>query len=750
VDAHARPDGIDLRRYAQLLVRRRWVVILAVLACVLGALVVSFLTTPLYRASTVLQIERRQPDILGLPEVHTPELWSAFDHFYQTQYAIIRSEPVARLAATRLELASHPAFGAGSARPGLVARLARLLPRKGRPAIQRDPLDVAAARLQARLEVLPLQYSYLVQVAWHDPDPEFAAAVANAIADAYIRFNLQSRFSTNGQAEEFLVDQIQALEEEIAALEETLQGYAREKRIVSIDASDNLTLQALGEISEKRTAAEAELVAAEAAYRETLASETDELVAVRDSPLIAQLRTVHAQLEAEISRASSTFRDDWPELQTLRSQLEQTRARLELETERIARQVRGEAEATYRRALRESRELDRLRGRHEDDVQRQRQDAVRYANLQSGVQKKRETLDALLQRQNEMALSTRLQDLDLTTSNVIVIESAKPPGAPFRPRTGLNLVIGLLLGLSLGPALAFLLDYLDNTIASAEELREATGLAVLAVISRHGQASGGLARVRRRGGPPAASIDLVAHREARAAASEAYRGLRTSLLLSRAGEPPRRIVVTSALPQEGKSATTVNLAIVLAQLGRRVLVVDADLRRPRLHAALGTDNARGLSTYLCGMAEDPCRLVVPTAVPRLEFLPSGPVPPNPSELLDSERFGGLGTLFGAAGYDHVLLDAPPVLSVTDPLIVAASSDLTLLVVRAERTPRQSVQAAAERLRQLASVKLGAVLNDLDPQAHGNVYDAYAYAAERVEEPATSRLRGVRRAGDRRG
>jgi capsular exopolysaccharide synthesis family protein len=745
MDPHAPGEGFELRHYWQIVRRRRWVVYLTIVTAVLCALVLAFLTTPQYRAATVLQIERRQPDILAFREVAAPEFWTAFDHFYQTQYQIIASAPVARLAAERLELASDPRFSPDESRPGILARLVRMLPRKGRPPVRRDPLDVAADRLRARLEVVPLQYSYLVQVAWHDPDPEFAAVAANAIADAYIRFNLKSRFSTTGQAEEFLVDQIQTLEQEIAGLEETLQGYAHEKSIVTLGESENLTFRALQEIAASRTAAESALVRAEAVYRGTLAAEPEELPEVRGSALIAELRTAHAQLEAEISRASSTFRDDWPGLQTLRSQLEQTRERLGLETERIGRQVRGEAEAAYQRALREFRELDRLLGSHEQDVQRLQRDAVRYTSLQSAVEKKRETLDALLGRQNEMALSTRLQDLDLTTSNVTIVEVAKPPVAPVRPRTKLNLAVGLVVGLSFGLGLAFLLDHLDNTIGSADELRSACGLPVLAVIPRHGVAATALGRVRRRGVHGGATIDLVAHRDPRAAVSEAYRGLRTSLLLSRAGRPPHRIVMTSALPEEGKTATVVNLAIVLAQLGRRVLLVDADLRRPRLHAALGVENGRGVSTYLSGLEAEPGRLVVPTTIEHLDFLSSGPVPPNPAELLDSPLFAALGGRLVDGGYDHVLLDVPPVLSVADPLIVAAAADLAILVVRAGRTPRQSVRMAAERLRQMPSVGLGAVLNGFDAEAHGAPYDGYTYSSYRTREE-TPVVRGVRRAG----
>ena len=280
--------------------------------------------------------------------------------------------------------------------------------------------------------------------------------------------------------------------------------------------------------------------------------------------------------------------------------------RLELETGHIVDQVRAAAEAEYRRALQQSENLDRLLTDHEQAAQRLKRDAVEFNNLQSEVRKKRETLDALLRRQNEMALSTRLRDMDSSSSNIRVMERAQAPTTPFRPNTRLNLLLGLVLGLALGLAAALVLDHLDNTIGSSAELEKILSLPVLGVIPRHGTGSTPLARVRRRA-PEAddASIDLIAHRDGRAGVSEAYRGLRTSILLSNPGQPPRLIVLTSALPEDGKTATALNLAVVLAQLGRRVMLVDTDLRRPRLHKAFGADNTRGVSTYLSGLEDDP-------------------------------------------------------------------------------------------------------------------------------------------------
>jgi len=727
-------ESIDLFSYWQVLVRRRWVVYLAVVALGLAALVSSFLTTPLYKSSTTLQIERQSPEILSFRDVaRTDYAWAAYNDFYQTQYRIIASAPVARLAAERLNLVSHPDFSAGESEPGLLARLKAMLPRKRGKVIERDPLDLAGAMILGSLEVAPVRNSHLVHVSWTHSEPEMAADVANAMADAYIQFNIESRYSTTDQAREFLVNQIGTQKREIAAIEERLQEYGEAKKIFSIDESNNLTLQALQEISEQRTAAQTAVARSEAAHREATQADPEALPEVLNSSLIGRLRTEYAAYEAEYTEKSKLFKEDWPGLQTLASKLAQARERLEVETDRIVRQVRATTRSELSRARQEFENLDRLLTRHQEAAQRLKRDAGEYSNLQSEVEKKRETLNALMRRQNEMALSTRLRDLDSTSSNIRVMERAQAPGGPFRPNTKLNLMLGLMLGLAVGVAGALVLDHLDNTIGTPAELEKILSLPVLAVIPRHGASATPLSRVRRRTpGPRGGSIDLIAHRDGRSAIAEAYRGLRTSILLSNPGSPPRQIVLTSALPEDGKTATALNLAVVLAQMGRKVLLVDTDLRRPRLHKAFGAENGRGVSTYLSGMEENPLRLVQSTGIEKLDLLPSGPIPPNPSELLNAPVFARLGAELIERGYDHVLFDSPPVLSVSDPAIVASVADTGILVVRAGRTPRQSVRLAAARLEQTGGGPFGVVLNDFDVEGQGATYGRYQQYYDRYE------------------
>lgn len=735
-------DGNGLRDSWMIVARRRWVVYLCLIALTLVALVGSFLTTPQYKATATLQIERFNPDILTFRDLAQADYsWSAYDDFYKTQYRIISSTAVARLAVARAGLLNHPDVASAAGRPGLLARLRALVPSRG-AAVDVEPEDVAAAMVQSRLEVVPVRNSHLVNVSWVAPDPRLAADVANAVAEAYVQFNIEAQYSTSDQAEEFLVNQIGELKNEIRRIEEELLQYGEARSIISIDATDNITLRALEDIAQRQTAAKTRLAEAAAHLAAVTEASPDALPEVLNSNLISKLREEHAGYEAEHSEKSRLFKNGWPGMQTLESKLRQSQERLDHETRRIASQVRAAAEADYGEALAEVRNYDSLLASQELAAQKVKRDAVEYANLQSEVQKRRETLNALIGRQNEMALSSRLKDVDSST-NIRIMERARPPAFPYRPRTGFNLLVSLVLGLGLGVGMALLLDYLDNTVGSPEDLKRVGDYPLLALIPRHGQRQPTMRRARRRQAEAVAqSFDLVTHADGQAAAAEAFRELRTSILLSHPGTPAQRIMITSANPEDGKTATAVNLAIVLAQLGRRVVLVDTDLRRPRIHVVFSIENGRGVSNYLSGLETDPLSLLRRSPVENLDVLTSGPIPPNPSELLNSAVFGELSHKLLSQGWDHVVFDSPPVLSVSDPVVIASVVDTGILVVRAGRTARQALRSAADKLAKSNVNHFGVVLNDVDLDAAGAPYDYYQhYVGERSPASRSKRRKG---------
>lgn len=720
------------------IVQRRWVIILTLVTFAVIALVGSFTSEPRYRATTTLHIERQSPDIFTFKDLGQSEVsWGARSDFYQTQYNILASPAVARRAAVRLEWTNQPTFLEGR-KPGLVARLKGLIPRFGKRTAA-DPLDVATAQILGGMEVRPESRSQLVHVSWVSGDAELARDVANALADAYIAYNIESQFATTDQAQEFLVDQIAKLKQETAAVEAELQKYGEHKRILSLSDSNNTTLSAVRDTAGRLTGAKIRLAEAEATWRAVQETEPAALADVLESSLLSGLRQNYAAYEAEYSEKARRFKDDWPGMQVLKSKLDQARQRVDLEVERIAEQARAAAKADWEKALEEVRTLDELLTVQEKAAQELRRDSVEFANLTAEVKKKRETLDELRQRQIEMSLSSQLKDLDSTSTNIRVVEEARTPRAPFSPNVKKNLLLALMSGLFFGIGFAFLLEHLDNTITSVKQLSATVSLPLLAVIPRHRNPTTG----DKRGLPlsPAVDFDVIAHTDSRGVVAEAFRELRTAMLLSNPGEPPRRMMVTSALPEEGKTATTINLGIVLSQLGRKVVLVDTDLRRPRLHKALRLENRYGVSTFLSGLRHDVRELAVPSGIDNLDVIPGGPTPPNPTELLDSSRFEKLAADLLASGYDHVLLDSPPALPVADAAIIANQVDVGILVVRAAKTPRHSVKVAAEKLQKVGRGKVGIVLNDLNTDRHSVSHYTYLASEPSDDEGERSKAAG---------
>ncbi len=706
-----------LNKLWNVVVKRRWAVIITVVAVMTVALFWSLLATPLYRSTATIQIERRGPDILNFRDISRMDYsMTAYMDFYETQHQILRSDEIARRASKRLGLSS--ATEGTAAEPSLLDRLAKvrnLIPRKGstQPPSRED---MGLAQVKAGLSITPSRTSQLVEIAYSAPDPEMAARVANAVTDAYIEYNMESSTNTSAGASEFLIDQIETLKLETHRMEEELQDYGEAKNIVSMDDNSNITLRALSDIAAQQTAAKARLAEKKAFLSATKDTPPAALPQIQESELILHLKQQTSTLEGEINRMQGRFKEGWPELQAMQSKYDLLKTRLGEEIDAIAATTLEAAEAEHLKASKEVENLDALLLKAEENAQNLRRDTIDYGSLLAEVEKKRETLRSLLARQDEMQISSSLSDPKIKLTNVRIVERARAAGVPYKPNTKKNLAYALIGGLLLGLGLTFLLDFLDNTVDSTRDLEELIRLPVLASIPRVSSQERSILPVsRKKAGsyPGGSQVELITHRDAMSPVAEAYRDLRTAILLSGAGKPPRSITITSAMPGEGKSSTILNLGIVLAQLGKRVVVVDSDLRRPRLHLALDQPNEAGASTYLSGMETDVKLLIQPTVVENLEFLPSGPIPPNPSELLDGPVFTRLLQALKAAGYDHILLDAPPVLAVADPMILASIADCSLLVVRAGSTPKQAIRHSTDKFRKSDIRLVGAVLNDTE-------------------------------------
>ncbi len=725
MSAESREKEIHLLDYWHVVQKRRWVVYTSLAVVVSITTLGSFLKRPIYTATTRLQIEQNTPKILPFQDVMS-SVPDFRNDFYQTQYGLIQSRRVAREAIDSLHLADLEEFRVG-------------VPR--RPAAGVAPEEQAEAkridRFLKKLTVTPVRNSRLVDIAFSSYDRVLAAKVANRVADTYIAFNSQSQYNTTERATTSLAHQIANLQDEIDLKEKKLQAYARDNQIVALSDKQNIALKKLNDLSDSYTRAQAERIAKEARYAALRDATPADLPEVLDSRLIQDLAAKYAELNREQADMSQKFKPDWPAMVRLRREIEETGQRLETERQGIYDQVLGVAESAYQSARNQEQFLKRAL----DDQKRLSQEAglkeIDYNNLKSEIANQRATLEALVKRQSETSSSAGLNDL--VAGNVRIVDVAEIPSRPSSPRILLNIVLSLVTGLGLGVGLAFFFEYLDKSIKTPEEIVQAGGIPAIGLVPAL-RAEGGRLRVIKANGreaPDLPAVELISHGDPRAKVSEAFREVRTALLVSQPGKPPRSILITSAQPGEGKTAIAVNLAITLAQIGRRVLLVDADLRKPRLHKIFHALNRDGLSTCLSG-ATTPWPEPQFTEITGLDVITSGPLPPNPADLLDSERFDQFQREVAEQGYDHVIYDSPPILAVADPVITAGKMDAVALVVLAGVTSRDALAHVVRRLQQVKARTIGAILNRADlasqPYYYGYSYKRY-YGEEEKQPPA---------------
>jgi capsular exopolysaccharide synthesis family protein len=717
----AEPEAeFNLAEYVAM-VRRHWK--LAAVCCLLGlaGAGVHFAITPkAYQATATLQIERRNLTPLGNSQ--NPWLQNYWDlEFYPTQYELLQSRGLAERVVKNLDLMADPGFNPAARRDGGA----------GSPTAEDDEavLGSLANQIRGGLAVTPVRNTQLVELAFHASSPEFAAKAANAFAEAFIDMGVEDRFATAGKASTFLTTQIEALKQEIQDKEAQLQAFSRRSDIVALDkdANSNVTLQRLAALNTQLIDAKRERIQREAQYYETKNGPRESMADSLSGGVVSDLRGQLLKLERDYDTNLKKYKPDYPDMVALKGEIEKVRQHL---SEVIAEQVekaRGTAFAAYQATLRQEQSLEAEMQKLKGEAIDQNSASVEFTNLKVEIQTRRDLLDELMRKQSETEVAVRLQDT--RESNVRIIDKALVPGGPFQPSLRKDVSYGLLLGLLFGVGCAVLIEFLDRTIKAPEEVERRLGLPALAVV--HDLAEAGKAygysgygygygaepaadkpRVRpleKKKGPAAApgQIELVPHERPRTLISEAYRSLRTALLLSSAREL-KAIAVTSAVAGEGKTATASNLAVVLAQLGRQVLIVDCDLRKPRVHEVFRVSNRFGLVNQLTS-AVDPESVFLPTEVPNLWVTPSGPIPPNPSELLASDRMREWLKAV-RAHFDFVVLDTPPALAVTDATIVGRLVDGVVLTLRSGKVTREEARLCRDRLRQAGIKILGAVLN----------------------------------------
>jgi len=708
---------IDLLEYAKVVLKRKWVAISFLGACVFFAGVYSFKVAPIYKATSTMMIEEESSKILSIEGELGYRQQVADLRFYNTQLKLLKSYSLIERVVEKLDLLHHPRYAKiSSQKNGALA----------------DPLLNVTESVLGQINVSPIRETKLVEVSYTSSDPSLAADVVNTLSEEFIEFYIEKRSETTQQASKFLGEQIADLRNDLAVKEAELQKYGEEKGLFFLSDQESTAVNTFADLNAALTDARIDRIKAESSYRELMDLKVDALPQFIENMVIQNLKTEYTNIKNDFEEKRKIYKPDYPEMVQLKARLDSMRTELEGEISRAVEAARTQYRSAVNKENSTQRELDRQR----NSVSKMNSDAILYNSIKIEVENMRKLLNSLVERQKETLVSARLDGVK--TSTLTIIDRAKLPRHPISPKKKLNLILAFLVGLFGGVGLCFVLDYLDNTVKGLDDLEKLVDLPSLGMVpflsqealkkgGRHGyyrsRYSGqddeelseeDLAKIK--------DIELINYIMPRFSISEDYRTVRTSIMLSYADTPPKTIAFTSSLPQEGKTTTVVNMAVAFAQLEKNVLIVDADLRRPRLHRIFNLKNANGISSYLTGRAEI-ADVIHKTTVDRISLIPSGPIPPNPSELLNSRKMKTM--LQGLEkGFDIILIDTPPILAVIDPVIVASIADAVVLIVQSGKTKDKPLISAVEALRKSKARIIGAVFNSVQMQKAGQYYEGY--------------------------
>ena len=703
-------DEINLLDYWNILLKRRWTVLGLALLVMFAAFVHTLLTTPIFRAGATIQIDRETLNVVNVEGV-TPQGASNDWEFYETQYQLLRSRSLAERVASQLRLGADPAMRQQEQPSPWSALLGSLFGGEKKPAAARSATAAPveddrnyAGVISGGLTIEPVRDSRLVNILFDSPDPQFAARVANAVAEAFIATNLERRFDASSYAKGYLEDRLAQLKQKLEDSEKELVAFAQKEQILSATNNQTLIEQNLGELNSAVGQAQGARIRAEARWRQAQAAVGAALPAeMLEGSNIRPLQERRSTLQSAYQEKLRLYKPEYPEMKQLQAQIDEVNRQIGAEIQGIKATVKAEYDAalTQETLLRE--QLTQLKVETLDLQNR----SIQYNILQREVATNRELYDGLLQRYKEIGVAG-----GVSSNNISIVDRAQVPGAAYKPNLRRNLMIGLLVGLFLGVLLALLLEYLDDTVKTPEDIEKKLRLVHLGVIPKLGKDIS-----------PAEALTDV-----RSGFAEAYRSVRTALQFSTESGVPAVLVITSTQPGEGKSTTAKSLARNFALLGKRVLLVDADLRNPSLHRVFDLDNSMGLSNCLSGAAK-PGQCIHRVDQAGISVMLSGPLPPNPAELLAGPRMISLLTQ-AQERFDQIIIDAPPVLGLADAPILGNLAKGTLLVVEAGRTRVGAVNTTIKRLLGARARLLGAVLTKFDAKSagYGYGYGGYGYSS----------------------
>jgi succinoglycan biosynthesis transport protein ExoP len=704
------PHLID---YLLILRKHQWLVLTFLLTVVTLVSIATFKMKPVYGATARIQIDREVPNVLPFQRVDADSMDMDFENYIETESKVLQSDTLAMETIKNNGLASDPAFGG---EPGMT--LPTLSP--DQPPIARPEILGAFV---GSLSVKRVPNTRLLDVTFESTDPQLAARVLNAHLKTFIDDNFQSHYDATEQASNWLRGKLETLRIDVEKSEDARLKYERENQIWTVDEKQSITTQNLSEINRLLTDAQADRIKKEAEYNVAKGGDVNSIPAVHESVLIQTLTGKQAELRQQYTAEISRTGPNWPTSQRLQEQIKDLNLLVENEKKNIV----GRIEEEYNAAVRREKLLADNLEHQKTEVNNMAEKMVKYSILKRDADANKQLYDGLQQKLKEAGISAGLH-----SSNIRIVDPAMVPSGPSRPNKTRNIMMAFLVGLVGGIGLAFLREYMDNTVKTPDDVELLARLPSLAVVPAFGNLDGSKRTRMQKLLKSATSngkdmrVELVSYSMPQSQVSEAFRSLRTSLLLSQAGHPPQVILVTSALPREGKTTAAVNIAVTLAQLGDKTLLIDADLRKPGVTRALSLPDGKyaGLSSYLAGVSSLDQVTVTHPVISNLAAVPTGPIPPNPADLLSSDRMRqAIEEL--RKEYKFIVIDSPPIMAATDAVILSVLVDGVLLVVRSGETPKEAFVRMRDLLAGVKSRMLGVLLNAVDSTAP-DYYYSYRY------------------------
>ena len=705
------PREPHLYDYLLILRKHQWLILSFMLAVVTIVAIATFRMQPVYIATARVEIDRENANILPFQGTDSFDVMMELENYIETQSKILTSETLALQTIRNNALSARPEFASPNGPSEAIA--------SGSLANQKRPPELA--EFLASLSVRRVPNSRLMDVSFESTDPQLAARIVNAHINSYIEQNFRSKYEATSQASTWLTSQLDDLRIKVQKAEDALITYERQNQIWTLDDKQNITTQRLADVNKELTDAQSERMKKESLYQFAKSGNLNAVPQVQSNTTVMDLLRKREDLSSQYNDALSQYGPNFPKVQRLQAQLKELDANVEKEKQKIVDIL----ESDFREARERESMLTGALDQQKIAANQMAEKLVEYNILKREAEALKTLYDGLMTKLKETAISASLR-----SSNIRVVDPAMIPSTPARPAKTRNVALAFLVGLVGGIGLALMREYLDNTVKTPDDVETLSRLPSLAVVPQFAGSNGngkrhGLLKGFSSNGHDK-RIELVAQHLPKSQMSEAFRALRTSILLSQADHPPQVILVTSALPREGKTTAAANLAVTLAQLGDKTALVDADLRKPGVGRLLNLTGGKyaGLSSYLAGVSSLDLVSIPHPTIPNLVAIPTGPLPPNPADLLSShklvEAIAELRTKF-----KFIVIDSPPIMAATDAVILSVQADGVLLVVRSGETPKEAFTRTRDLLNSVKCRILGVVLNAVDASAP-DYYYSYRY------------------------